>query len=328
MNESIPSAATAAPLPVRNEAVTADLLVRLLRYVESAHPRYYKGVCEARAVDERRFDTVVGRMLQWAVKARGVDWIETMADAYVLFTTEVNMEQVRYEAAGRYSHDNYASCLAETYSQREVMDQYLWGVYLNNFLWAHHFRLACFFEDRFIGSLSDGPLRVVDIAFGHGAWGLWTLAERPNATLQGYDISVSAPAIASELASAAGLRSRATYSNRNAMELDQLPAGTADVCICCFLVEHLEDPARLFKMISHVLKPGGRAFVAGALTAAQSDHICEFRHESELMRLGEAASLRSLETISLASERQLPRARFIPRSMAMILEKDERLAKF
>lgn len=304
------------------------LVDRLLRYIEDAHPRYYNGVCEARAVDPRRFDAVVSRFLQWAVKARGPAWIERMADAYALFTTDVNMEQVRYEASGRYSHQSYATCLAETYSQREVMDDYLWGVYLNNFLWAHHFRLTCFYADRFLAALPDAPLRIVDIAFGHGAWGLWALAEKPRATLQGFDISASAPLIATELATAAGIASRATYSNRNAMELDQLPPGTADVCICCFLVEHLEDPARLFKMIAHLLRPGGRAFVAGALTAAQADHIHEFRHESELLRLGEAATLRSLETVSLASERQLPGARFLPRSMAMILEKDERLAKF
>jgi 2-polyprenyl-3-methyl-5-hydroxy-6-metoxy-1,4-benzoquinol methylase len=328
MNEEVQRVGTPAPMAAGNGPTADDLVGRLRRYVEAAHPRYYKGVCEARAIDERRFDAVVGRFLQWAVKARGVGWIETMADAYVLFTTDVNLEQVRYEASGRYSHDDYASCLAETYSQRAVMDEYLWGVYLNNFLWAHHFRLACFYEDRFLRALPDGPLRIVDIAYGHGAWGLWALAERPGATLEGYDISTSAPLIAGELARAAGLASRATYSTRNAMELDQLPPGSADVCICCFLVEHLEDPARLFKMIAHLLKPRGKAFVAGALTAAQVDHIHEFRHESELLRLGEAAALRSLETISLASERQLPHARFIPRSMAMIMEKDERLAKF
>jgi len=328
MNDAVPDPGTPGPEAAGSEPAPVELVNRLRRYIETAHPRYYKGVCEARAVDERRFDAVVGRFLQWAVKARGGDWIETMADAYVVFTTDVNLEQVRYEASGRYSHQDYASCLAETYSRREVMNEYLWGVYLNNFLWAHHFRLACFFADRFLHALPDGPLRIVDIAYGHGAWGLWALAERPGATLEGYDISASARAIAGELAGAAGLSARATYSTGNAMELEQLPPGTADVCICCFLVEHLEDPARLFRNIAHLLRPGGKAFVAGALTAAQVDHIAEFRHESELLRLGEAACLRSLETISLASERQLPHARFLPRSMGLILEKDERLARF
>lgn len=328
MNHPSPISPTSVPVPAGNEATNAELVEQLLQYIQQAHPRYHKGVSEARAVDERRFEQIVGGFLQWAVKARGRAWVQTMADAYVVFTTAVNMEQVRYEASGRYTHHDYASCLASTYSQREVMDEYLWGVYLNNFLWAHHFRLACFYEDRFLGALSSDPLRIVDLAYGHGAWGLWALRERPNATLQGYDISDSAPLIARELSRVAGLDSRATYSRGNAMELDQQPPGTADVCICCFLVEHLEDPGRLFKMIAHVLKPGGKAFVAGALTAAQLDHIAEFRHESELLRLGEAACLRSLETISLASERQLPKARFIPRSMGLILEKDERLARF
>lgn len=328
MNNLIPTGAAVLSTPGEDAPTNAELVEQLLQYIEQAHPRYFKGVREARAVDERRFEQIVGGFLQWAVKARGRAWVKTMADAYVVFTTAVNLEQVRYEASGRYTHHDYASCLASTYSQREVMDEYLWGVYLNNFLWAHHFRLACFYEDRFLAALPRGASRIVDIAYGHGVWGLWALRERPNATLQGFDISDSAPLIARELSRAAGLDARAVYSRGNAMELDQLPPATADACICCFLVEHLEDPGRLFKMIAHVLKPGGKAFVAGALTAAQLDHIAEFRHESELLRLAEAACLRSLETISLASERQLPNARFIPRSMGLILEKDERLARF
>ena len=100
-----------------------------------------------------------------------------------------------------------------------------------------------------------------------------------------------------------------------------MPADSADACVCCFLVEHLERPERLFEVIRHLLRPGGRAFVTGALTAAQVDHIYEFRHESELIQMAEAPGLRLLRSLSANPRRRLRNARFVPRSMSMLLER-------
>jgi ubiquinone/menaquinone biosynthesis C-methylase UbiE len=114
---------------------------------------------------------------------------------------------------------------------------------------------------------------------------------------------------------------RASYEQRDALDLDQMPAASADACICCFLVEHLELPDKLFAVINHLLKPGGRAFVTGALTAAQVDHIYEFRNESELVDMSEEFGLRVLQSLSTNPRRLLPNARFVPRSMLLLLEK-------
>src|ERR1035441_741749 len=44
----------------------------------------------------------------------------------------------RSEADGHYENKSFAEVYAEHYSQDETMSGYLWGVYLTNFLWAHH----------------------------------------------------------------------------------------------------------------------------------------------------------------------------------------------
>ena len=72
---------------------------------------------------------------------------------------------------------------------------------------------------------------------------------------------------------------------------------------------------------SRARRPGGCFFVTGALTAAQIDHIYEFRHESELVSLAEDCGLRVLETLSTNPARLLPGARFVPRSMALLVQK-------
>lgn len=300
-----------------------DLAATLIAYVRDHHPRSLAGVEEARRLDPARFDRYAELLVGWAERALGDRAVARTVDAFVRFSSDVNLAQGRYELAGGYEHRSYRDVYDAVYGDRETMDDYLWGVYLTNFLWVHHLELSAFFEERFVARL---PARaaLIELAPGHGGWGLLALHRRPDARLAGFDISPSSIAIAGALADAAGLADRATYELRDALELTAHAAGAADACICNFLVEHLEEPARLFAVIHHLLAPGGRAFVSGALTAAQVDHIYEFRRESELVQLAEQHGLRVLETRSVQPQRLLPRARFVPRSMSLIVQRTTR----
>ena len=202
------------------------------------------------------------------------------------------------------------------------MTGYLWGIYLTKFLWAHHFEICLFFRDRFLARL-NGAVELIEIAPGHGGWGVWALHALKGTKLQGFDISPSAIEIAGAVANAAHVGERANYIEKNALELTEHAAASADAGICSFLIEHLETPAELFRVIAHLLRPGGIFFVSGALTAAQIDHIYEFVRESELLCLAEDAGLRVLETLSTNPRRLLRRARYVPRSMALIVQKPE-----
>ncbi len=293
----------------------------LIDYVAEHHPRSVRGIDEARAVDPAAWDAIAETFLGWAEGVWGPDgWQARCVEAFVVFSSDVIMAQARYEADGHYENSSFAECNAAVYSQREVMDDYLWGVFITNFCWSHHMELSLFFRDRFLARLPGAPA-IVEIAPGHGGWGVWALSNRPDARLQGFDISPSSIAIASSIAKAAGVGDRAVYTLRNALDLATMPTASADAVICSFLIEHLEDPGLLVANIANLLKPGAKAYLAGAITAAQVDHIYEFRHESELVALCEAHGLRVCETMSVHPRRILPRARFLPRSMGLILEK-------
>jgi ubiquinone/menaquinone biosynthesis C-methylase UbiE len=297
-----------------------ELIDNLMAYVHTRHPRSARGVEEARAVYPERFNAIANMFLGWLQKARGERGIENSVDAFVQFTTDVNLAQARYEASGRYQHKSFAEVYADHYSQKEAMDDYLWGIFLTNFLWAHHTEISLLYRDRFLSKLPTAA-ELVEIAPGHGGWGVWALTVLSQARLKGFDISPSAIEIARSICRAAGAGDRAVYLEQNALNLTMLSPASADAVICSFLVEHLEQPSQLFAVISHLLKPKGYAFVTGALTAAQVDHIYEFRYESELVKICEDHGLRVLETLSANPRRTLPKARFLPRSMALIVQK-------
>jgi len=296
-----------------------DLLDQLFAYAAEAHPRSMRGIQEARSVHPQRFDTVARQYLKWLVDARGTGGVESAVDAFAQFSTDVILAQARYEVDGAYANKSFAEVYRDHYSNSETMHGYLWGIYLTNFLWAHHFEIMTFFQDRFLGGL-EAESHLVEIAPGHGGWGVWALAHMSDLTLDGFDISPQSIQIAASVAAAAHVSQRARYVEEDALDLQRLNPESADGSICSFLVEHLEDPQHLFNVISHLLRPGGRGFITGALTAAQVDHIYEFRRESEIVVMCENAGLRVLETLSANPLRTLPGARFLPRSMALLVQ--------
>ncbi len=293
---------------------------RLFHYIGDRHPRSLRGVEEARAVSPARFDEMAEMFLTWLVRARGEGGIPLAADAFVRFTTDVNLAQARYEADGHYANKSFAEVYADHYSHNEIMADYLWGIYLTNFLWAHHTEISIFYHDYFLARLSPSAA-LTEIAPGHGGWGAWALKVLPQARLQGFDISTASVEIAASVAQAAGCGDRAAYTEKDALDLSQMPAESADALICSFLIEHLERPDQLFAVTRHLLKPRCLAFLTAALTAAQVDHIYEFRHESELVRQCEEHGLRALATLSAGPKRTLRNAQFLPRSMALVVQK-------
>ena len=94
-----------------------------------------------------------------------------------------------------------------------------------------------------------------------------------------------------------------------------------DAGISCFLLEHLETPGKLLSNLCANLHPGGKVFISTALTAAESDHIFEFKRESEVILLCEQAGFRVLSTLSVAPVRGTSGEKYLPRSMALILQK-------
>lgn len=293
----------------------------LIAYIRANQPRSLRGVEEARAVDPTAWDAIADQFLGWAEGVWGPGrWQKPCLDAFARFSTDVVVAQARYEATGKYENSSFADCNAHVYSQRDVMDDYLWGVFVTNFCWSHHLELSLFYRDRFLARLPKAA-KIVEIAPGHGGWGVWALVNRPDATLRGFDISPSSIAIAGAIARSAGVADRAEYVQRDALDLKTMPAASADAVVCSFLIEHLEDPGLLVANIANLLTPGARAYLAGAITAAQVDHIYEFRRESELVVLCEQHGLRVVETMSVHPQRTLPRAKFLPRSMGLILER-------
>lgn len=282
------------------------------------YPMMLRGISEARAVSPDLVDTYFEKCLDWMVKAYGTGALVSVVDSYASFTLEVNRSQQAYERRGTYEFTNFAEANARVYQQAEYMKDYYWGVFAILFCWSHYVELMEFFLNRFVRRLEPGKL--LEIAPGHGAWGLLAISHNPSLTLEGLDISPTSLEMASRISAGAGFAERAKYRLGDATKF---PHGNEkyDSAICSFMLEHLEDPGAFLVGLAPALKPGALAYISLALTASQTDHIYEFRRESEGILLAEAAGFELIETLVARPLRTALRAKRVPRVQAMLLRR-------
>ena len=294
---------------------------KFLEYVRVEAPALYKNIVQPARAHPAVFSELAGTMLHWAVAFLGQGCDGKLVDGYAHFVMDVVASQLAYEERGRYEFASFAEAASRVYDNQDFMDQYHWGVYTTTFVWEHHLILYDFFRRYFAARLERqaGPLALTDLGSGSGIWSMLALRALPGARSTLVDVSATSVELCRRFLTTNGFAERATVLQGDA--LTYRPAQPTDAGLCCFLLEHMEQPQTLVANLAAGLKPGALAFVTGALTAAETDHIFEFKRESELTNLAEACGFRVLATCSANLAPLTPDAKYLARSMAMVLQK-------
>jgi 2-polyprenyl-3-methyl-5-hydroxy-6-metoxy-1,4-benzoquinol methylase len=294
------------------------LQIQVHEIMRTRYPMMMRGLEEARSISPDIVDLHFEECLRWVVNAYGEGGLIDVVEGYVKFTLEVNRAQQAYEQRGAYEFSTFAEANMRIYQQTEYMRSYYWGVFAILFCWSHYVELMDFFLKRFVCRLKSGCL--IEVAPGHGAWGLIAIQQSPDMYLEGWDISPAALDMAPRMAAGADLTDRAIFKLGDATQLKH-DQSKYDAAICSFMLEHLEKPDLFLKDFSSALKSGALAYVSLALTAAQTDHIFEFKYESEGILLAEAAGFQLIESRVARPMRLMAGTNFVPRVQAMLLRK-------
>lgn len=264
------------------------------------------------------FEALAEDMLTWAEISLGKDYLNVLTKGYMHFVNDVNRSQRYYEKRKEYQNKSYAEVYDKVYSNAQYMNLYHWGVFTTTFAWEHHLNLYQYFMKYFVNEVAEHG-ELLDLGSGSGIWSLLFLRKKRNWHANGIDISDYSIANARQLSVASGFSDKSSFIVGDA--LTYRAKDKVDAVVSCFLLEHLEEPEKLFFNVADNLKTGGYAFITAALTAAEVDHIFEFRRESELIKLAEDHGFRAISMLS-ESPRSHPRENFfLPRSMALVLQK-------
>jgi 2-polyprenyl-3-methyl-5-hydroxy-6-metoxy-1,4-benzoquinol methylase len=258
-------------------------------------------------------------LARWTYDAYGEKAFDDAAVGYAKYCMGVSQLQKEYEKLGRYPRpEELPQIVSEVYENEGYMVPYMWAAILIYPFWPSMVEHIGFYRSRFLDALPEDA-RVLELASGHGVMGLLAAEYLPGITVNGFDISPPAVAIAKKLAMVSGHENRVSFSVKDALNLEAAgPKGTYHGVIAAMLAEHLEEPRRLLKIVAHHLAPDGIAFFSTALESAQRDHIYEFNRESEPILMAEEAGLRVCRLICEGSGHKS--GRFYPRALAMILK--------
>jgi len=289
-----------------------------LKYFRDTHPLYSKAIQNCYDNNVEAFTDLAEVMLGWAETLLGREYLEILASGYIHFVNDVNRSQFEYELDRKYKNKSYEEVYASVYNNDSYMALYHWGVFTTTFAWEHHLRLYKYFVEHFTNRLGDSG-NILDLGSGSGIWSLLTLRNKKNWRSTGIDISSYSVDMARQLSLASGHSSVSSFIVDDALKYRAQEK--YDALISCFLLEHLEEPGKLFRNAAGNLNDGGYAFITAALTAAEIDHIFEFRSESELVTLAEESGFRVISMLSESPRSHPRKSMFLPRSMAIVLQK-------
>ena len=257
-------------------------------------------------------------LARWAQAAYGDRAFEDAARGYARYCLGVAKAQQIYEQAGMYTPQALTDVVSDVYEDEGYMVPYMWAAILIYPFWPSMVNHIALYRNEFLKSLPPNA-RVMELASGHGVLSLLAAEERSDIRLEGIDISAPAVAVANRLLEVSGHAGRVKFVVEDVLAIErENKGGEYQGIIAAMLAEHLEDPRPLFRAISRLLAKDGLVFFSTAVESAQRDHVYEFNHESQPLKMAEAVGLRVTRLVSDASS-PLPSTRFLPRAVAMIL---------
>jgi 2-polyprenyl-3-methyl-5-hydroxy-6-metoxy-1,4-benzoquinol methylase len=217
--------------------------------------------------------------------------LEEAVKGYGAFVMDSMRRQKRFDQELRYPAKTYAEVACEVYHNAEYMRrQYLPGLLLSHYLWAHHYRQIEYFKAFFLPWLLRQRVKeFAEVGVGTGMYSRIALQHMPQLHGTGLDISsVSLDFTGAHIASF-GLAPRYTLRQQDILAESSGPSYRAVICV--EVLEHLEDPVAFLAGLKRLTAPDGRLFVTAALNAAHADHIFLYRKPEEVLVQAEAAGL-------------------------------------
>ncbi len=216
---------------------------------------------------------------EWALQyvencVRDRGGIDQAVEAFALTSIDFLRLQARFRQTRRYARGSAVGLVEELYSDAEEMEgHYLDGLAMTYAMWPNHAQLLDFYRNTFVAGLSDDPV-AVEIGPGHGLLGYTLLHDRPNAKYSALDISELALNFITRAFAANNMSAPIELIVGDATDMadSRIPA-QADSIVCCEVLEHVDDPAKILRSIRSRLAPGGRTFLSTVANLEAIDHV-------------------------------------------------------
>ncbi len=203
-------------------------------------------------------------------------------DALIYISREFTLLQARLNATGKYENSSYDYCNQNIYQNKDLIHSYMDGLLFSYVFWPNHYKFLLYFKD--LLRKMDAGARALDVPVGNAVYSYHILKYLRAKELHCIDISASCVQYAADFLKATQQPLKhVTFSTQDILSYcsDQ----RYDFISCGELLEHLEDPRQLLKVIHGILQDKGKVFLTTAIWTAAIDHIYLFKSVDDVRRL-------------------------------------------
>lgn len=200
-------------------------------------------------------------------------------DCYLKMIKDINAETFIFHKTGRYSSSSFEEVNKRVYNNPDIMNYYLHGLIISQFLWKQHYLSYLFFINT-LKELDVKPKNYLEIGVGHGL----LLSE----SMKFFDKKTNFDALDISQVSIDFSKNFIDNKNINFLKFDVFdfyPDTKYDFISMGEVLEHVENPKNLLIKVKSLLKKNGVLFITTPTNAPTIDHIFLFKNIDEIRRL-------------------------------------------
>lgn len=221
-------------------------------------------------------------------------------DCYLQMISDMNYETVQFLRSGEYTSKSFEEVNKRVYDNPDVMEYYMNGLLLSQFLWSHHYEVLTYF-DKIIKQSSSAITNYLEVGGGHGLYISEAINEIGNQTKYDLlDISESSINVAKKMIQ----NDDVTYIHSDIFDYN--PETKYDFINMGEVLEHVEDPIKLLKKLYSLLTENGRLFITTPTNAPAIDHIYLFKNAEEIRNIISLAGFNIVDEFCVYSEDVTP----------------------
>lgn len=204
-------------------------------------------------------------------------------DCYLNMIADMNFETIEFVRTGKYSSSSFEEVNNRVYANPAIMEYYMHGLLLSNFLWKHHYQIFEYFVKN-LPVFAHEVENYLEIGAGHGLY-LSQAIEifRKNVSFTVVDISETSISFAQNLVD----NSKINFIVKSIFDYEE--RSSFDFITMGEVLEHVEDPLSLLLKCKELLTDNGTLFITTPTNAPTIDHIYLFSTIKEIQELIKSA---------------------------------------
>jgi 2-polyprenyl-3-methyl-5-hydroxy-6-metoxy-1,4-benzoquinol methylase len=217
-------------------------------------------------------------------------------NCYLQMIADVNSETVEFIRTGKYTSTTFAEVNERVYANPGIMEYYMHGLIMSQFLWKHHYQMFHYFIHSLPGYI--GEIKTyLEVGVGHGFYLSKALEILDAKTkIMAVDISITSIEMARRFVNDA----RVEYKLMDIFDFDEKER--FDFITAGEILEHLEDPIQFLLKLNSLLSKNGVLFFTTPINAPAIDHISLFKNTDEIRGMIKEAGFEIVSESSFLSE--------------------------